>query len=1066
MNPSYATDSQLLDDYVLAFEDAFSKEQATPLHQFLPDRSHPIYKTVLKELIRVDMELRWGAGNPRPLQDYRGEFPELFQDAECLKEIAFEEYRLKVQAGETPSAQEYHNRFGIDTGLLDYPQTVINTDAEIDLDSDQIRSEAEEVRKGEEDAQFDAMSRIVGGRTGEMLREIYTSSPQKAKRLIKDFSRMPEVGETFAGFELVEELGRGAFGRVFLGRQEALAHRQVALKVAPDVWKETQQLAQLQHTNIVPIYSVHQTNHLQAVCMPFLGTHTLTDLYRQISTSNVLPDSGANLFAGWNEATVIGVEGETSAPQEKPAQNEQPTTFLEKLQSLDYISAILTLGLGMADGLAHAHERGIYHRDLKPANVLLTDEGQPLLLDFNLSEDTKLRDNATAAIIGGTLPYMAPEQMRAFAGEQQQVDGRGDIYALGLMLYELLTNRSPFPTKSKVLNQLPTRERLFLMLSERSKPIIPARKHNAQIPSSVEAILNKCLAANPQDRYRTARELHSDLDRHLQDLPLKYTPEPSFREKATKWLRRNPKLPYRLLALTIPFVLVLVAVLGIRSYHLEQDRIAEERLNTFRTTAQQAKFQFNTQMGDPQARKAGIEKAMAALNLYRAQNDPNWTEDSQLDYLSADQRNNLFNEVGEMYYFLAQAYAETQSGEALQEALKFNEKAQRLFDRTKQAPPSLWAQRIDLRKQLGETEQAAKAIRELKPKPLLTTRDYYLAGRDEEDHGRFDKALKLYEKATVVDPRNFWAWFYLASACDNKGADEAAYNHYSRCIALEPKLSYLRFKRGIALLRQRKYRTARADFDKAIAMDPTFEEAYFNRGLAHMKLQNYREAVIDFTYFIEHKPKVTRAYFMRAKAHKQLKDEKSYRADIQQAMSREPGDANSWNARGFFRMETEPEKAIEDFDRALKMKPFFRQALKSKAYVLSEKLGKTKEAISVLDKIIKVYPEYLVARTTRGVLYARLGDVKAARSDAAFSMRALANNSNPEVRYQVGCIHSLLSKKYPGDRKLAILSLRKALEGKFGAKLLPVDRDLDPIRETPEFQGLLKTYSIRRTKKL
>ena len=68
----------------------------------------------------------------------------------------------------------------------------------------------------------------------------------------------------------------------------------------------------------------------------------------------------------------------------------------------------------MAAGLAHAHERGILHRDLKPANILLTDEGQPMLLDFNLSEDTKQASPVAAARIGGTLPYMAPEHMEAF----------------------------------------------------------------------------------------------------------------------------------------------------------------------------------------------------------------------------------------------------------------------------------------------------------------------------------------------------------------------------------------------------------------------------------------------------------------------------------------------------------------------------------------------------------------------------------------------------------------------------------------------------------------------------
>ena len=105
---------------------------------------------------------------------------------------------------------------------------------------------------------------------------------------------------------------------------------------------------------------------------------------------------------------------------------------------------MLCLGAQLADGLAHAHARGIVHRDLKPANVLLTDEGRPMLLDFNLSEDTKLRASPEGGRMGGTLPYMAPEQIDAFRSRRGVVDGRCDLFALGVILYELLTGRHPF----------------------------------------------------------------------------------------------------------------------------------------------------------------------------------------------------------------------------------------------------------------------------------------------------------------------------------------------------------------------------------------------------------------------------------------------------------------------------------------------------------------------------------------------------------------------------------------------------------------------------------------------
>src|SRR5262249_30988081 len=116
----------------------------------------------------------------------------------------------------------------------------------------------------------------------------------------------------------------------------------------------------------------------------------------------------------------------------------------------------------LADGLAYAHEHGILHQDLKPANVLLREDGTPMLLDFNLAQDTKLRGNLPAAHVGGTLPYMAPEQLDAFRDGRPRPDPRSDVYALGLILYELLTLRLPFPVPGG-----PIGERVAGMIADR-----------------------------------------------------------------------------------------------------------------------------------------------------------------------------------------------------------------------------------------------------------------------------------------------------------------------------------------------------------------------------------------------------------------------------------------------------------------------------------------------------------------------------------------------------------------------------------------------------------------------
>src|SRR4051794_36181926 len=107
---------------------------------------------------------------------------------------------------------------------------------------------------------------------------------------------LPEVGSEFLGFRLIGELGRGAFGRVYLARQAGLASRPVALKVATDLFDESQTLARLQHTNIVPIYSIHRVGPLQAVCMPYFGSTTLRDVYEDLEDRGTLPVSGRGLL--------------------------------------------------------------------------------------------------------------------------------------------------------------------------------------------------------------------------------------------------------------------------------------------------------------------------------------------------------------------------------------------------------------------------------------------------------------------------------------------------------------------------------------------------------------------------------------------------------------------------------------------------------------------------------------------------------------------------------------------------------------------------------------------------
>jgi eukaryotic-like serine/threonine-protein kinase len=560
---------EVIDQYARAFETDRSRHGQVDMSGYLPAPGHPFYAAVVRELVRIDLEFGWSEDRPCPLDDYRTRFPDVFREPAALREIAFEEYRQRLERGEPTEPAEYARRYGLDPA--GWPEPVRNGPSvrarapaatagtgTVVVDSDQVLAAAHQAYQqfvagpvGDADDWLPPTRFAESDRDAlDAIRELHRSDPDAARRLAEPVA-VPAAGADFLGFHLVEELGRGAFGRVFLARQMDLADRAVALKIALDLYVETQTLARLQHTNIVPVYSVHRSGPLQAICMPYFGATTLADVIRGLDRAPSLPDSGKHLVSTLNGRKSRSREcpstklapGGGQAPAEPPAvPGERATapatkTNLIKFEGLTYVEAVLWLAARLADGLAHAHDRGIIHRDLKPANVLLTDEGEPMLLDFNLSDDTRVRDNPSAARMGGTLPYMSPEQLAAFGHRAGGIDGRSDLYSLGVMAFELLTGRFPFRHRTGSIHDC-----LDEMRADRAGPPPRLRPHNPAVSPAAEAIVRKCLDADPAKRYQSAAELREDLERQLAHRPLRYAPEPSVRERARKWVRRHPRL--------------------------------------------------------------------------------------------------------------------------------------------------------------------------------------------------------------------------------------------------------------------------------------------------------------------------------------------------------------------------------------------------------------------------------------------------------------------------------------------------------------------------------------------
>ena len=162
-------------------------------------------------------------------------------------------------------------------------------------------------------------------------------------------------------------------------------------------------------------------------------------------------------------------------------------------------------------------------------------------------------------MIGGTLAYMAPEHLEAFRDGKQAVDARSDVYAIGVILHELLTGTLPFPIRRGPVDAV-----LSPMIADRRDARLDVRAANPAVSPAVASIVRHCLEPDPSRRYQGALELQEDLERQLADLPLRHAPEPSARERLGKWSRRHPRLTSSTTVGLIAAALLAVGRLSIR----------------------------------------------------------------------------------------------------------------------------------------------------------------------------------------------------------------------------------------------------------------------------------------------------------------------------------------------------------------------------------------------------------------------------------------------------------------------------------------------------------------------
>ncbi len=452
-------DSGMIDDICSRFEAAWQTGQQPRIEDFLPaDRSEATLRDLLVALVGIDIEWRWKIASvsarqqavasslsfpPRPrLSDYVARYPLLGPVEQLPTDLIVNEYYARRCCGDRPTHAEYLDAFG-----AFHPDLAQQLQA---IDDGMASDILDPSSKGLPGTRLWQPGEPESRKTGD------DTTPRQSQPAPEESVGHPDrIGR----YRIERALGKGAFGTVYRGYDDTLK-RPVAIKVPHrhmvdrpediDLYlEEAQVVASLDHANIVPVHDVGRTDDgLCYVVSKFIEGKNLAERIRE--------------------------------------------NRLSHCESAGLVAAI-------AEALHHAHQHLVVHRDVKPANILIETTGKPYLADFGLA--LKEEDFGGGSGIAGTAAYMSPEQAR---GESHLVDGRADIFSLGVVFYELLTATRPFwgASPEEIIERI------------RSLEVRPPRQLDDSIPKELERICLKALSKRASDRYTTALDMAEDL-RHF-----------------------------------------------------------------------------------------------------------------------------------------------------------------------------------------------------------------------------------------------------------------------------------------------------------------------------------------------------------------------------------------------------------------------------------------------------------------------------------------------------------------------------------------------------------------------
>jgi eukaryotic-like serine/threonine-protein kinase len=860
----------------------------------------------------------------------------------------------------------------------------------------------------------------------------------------------PVVGQRFGDFELLRLLGKGSFSEVYLAKQESLVGRYVAVKIVKRIMNEPSHLARLQHTGIVPLHSVHQVGEYSVLCMPYAGSATLQDWLKSSDSASRHGQSfletvkASRYIAPTRSYQRSGAQDEQGAPQTKDdlAQNFMPSVQQNAVSGLGQREFTVWLAYRLAEALAHAHQRGVVHGDIKPANILLRHDSEPALIDFNLSQSS---GGDYQAVIGGTLPYMAPEQLQALMKRQVSASPSSDVFALGVVLFELMEGRLPYSIpRSASEADLET----AIRIQEQSQLEWQCRVHSL----GLQAIVSKCLAIRPEDRYENASKLLEDVDRERLHLPLRHAHE-TMRGRLLKLPRRHP-LWFSSGALSLFSLLIigLVAWTALAAWGAAQRSSAANKYYEIRALTQESMIE-QANGGAADSLQSGAVAKLESLIL--DVNTKSVAEAEFLEWLPDDQSAQARSDLAHFFLLAACLLHERQRADstAPTERPLYAEEIERCLRRCRECLPDEETLAVAASPRVTSPQKMLLKANS-RPEEALVLARLMLASPTPARAAEF--LLPLSDQS----PYQALYWLSLGEAQLRERKFTEARSSLSRGCALAPGMARAYQLRAEAGASQGDVSAAIDDYSEAIRLLPGRASLYADRARIHEMAGSLELAIADVSHAIELEPDSNRLWIFRSRLYRQAGELQKAHDDFGRAIEIRPNTEADWISRALAKSQNSPEAALEDLQQALAINPRSTTALQNKAYVESEIMERGEQAIETLTQLLTLASSFEPALGGRCVLLARLGKEEEALADIEQLLAKGQRRLEASTVYQIACAYSLMSEGNAGNHAEALRYLALALQRNYGVELLASDPDLDRLRSDSLFESLQQVANL------